>query len=305
MSSHVHCQINSSGNLLDWCDVHDVEMPVTMKFRINASMKVICFTTVTETIEAFSGSSTQAATMLLCLVMLLTWIGSCSLWTVSNWWCWKVSGANSRRQEENSRFDLVIFFQMRLVRLGGGTPWRVIVGLPSTKGSTAYAEAVTSSLKHCSKVICSVSEKRADFGHWKIVDVRAKKQGVAADVCDILCLPAKLYSQTSRNLFPPSFCLCSHSSFINGFLLLRLPSVCSCLDGRCSNTSPSQIKRRLYNSRQHRTHKCNSRAKPLNLFWGHEEGAWIPHGCSRHKISKRLQLVMEPATRIYGWKKNS
>ena len=144
-------------------------------------------------------------------------------------------------------------------------------------------EAVTSSLTHCSKVICSVSEKRADFGHWKIVDVRAKKQGVAADVCDILCLPAKLYSQTSRNLFPPSFCLCSHSSFINGFLLLRLPSVCSCLDGRCSNTSPSQIKRRLYNSRQHRTHKCNSRAQPLNLFWGHEEGAWIPHGCSRHK----------------------
>ena len=115
----------------------------------------------------------------------------------------------------------------------------------------------------------------------------------------LLCPPAKLYSQTSRNLFPPSFCLCSHSSFINGFLLLRLPSVCSCLDGRCSNTSPSQIKRRLYNSRQHRTHKCNSRAKPLNLFWGHEEGAWIPHGCSRHKISKRLQLVMEPA---YGWK---
>ena len=117
MSSHVHCQINSSGNLLDWCDVHDVEMPVTMKFRINASMKVICFTTVTETIEAFSGSSTQAATMLLCLVMLLTWIGSCSLWTVSNWWCWKVSGAKSRRQAESSRFDLVIFFQMRLVRL--------------------------------------------------------------------------------------------------------------------------------------------------------------------------------------------
>ena len=182
--------------------------------------------------------------------MLLTWIGSCSLWTVSNWWCWKVSGANSRRRAENSRFDLVIFFQMRLVRLGGGTPWRVIVGLPSTKGSTAYAEAVTSSLKHCSKVICSVSEKRADFGHWKIVDVRAKKQGVATDVCDILGLP-----------------------------------VCSCLDGRCSNTSPSQIKRRLYNSRQHRTHKCkcNSRAQPLNLFWGHEEGAWIPHGCSRHK----------------------
>ena len=142
MSSHVHCQINSSGNLLDWCDVHDVEMPVTMKFRISASMKVTCFTTVTETIEAFSGSSTQAATMLLCLVMLLTWIGSCSLWTVSNWWCWKVSGANSRRQAENSRFDLVIFFQMRLVRLGGGTPWRVIVGLPSTKGSNAYAEAV-------------------------------------------------------------------------------------------------------------------------------------------------------------------
>ena len=82
----------------------------------------------------------------------------------------------------------------------------------------------------------------------------------------LLCPPAKLYSQTSRNLFPPRYCLSSHSSFINGFLLLRLPSVCSCLDGRCSNTSQSQIKIRLYNSRQHRTHKCNSRAKPLNLF---------------------------------------
>ena len=58
----------------------------------------------------------------------------------------------------------------------------------------------------------------------------------------LLCPPAKLYSQTSRNLFPPRYCLSSHSSFINGFLLLRLPSVCSCLDGRCSNTSPSQIK---------------------------------------------------------------
>jgi len=49
MSSHVHCQINSSGNLIDWCDVHDVQMPMTMKFRINASMKVTCFATVTET----------------------------------------------------------------------------------------------------------------------------------------------------------------------------------------------------------------------------------------------------------------
>ena len=139
---------------------------------------------------------------------------------------------------------------------------------------------------------CQLEETSGEFTLWfghllpnafGSLDVRAKKQGVAADVCDILCLPAKLYSQTSRNLFPPSFCLCSHSSLINGFLLLRLPSVCSCLDGRCSNTSPSQIKRRLYNSRQHRTHKCNSRAQPLNLFWGHEEGAWIPHGCSRHK----------------------
>ena len=168
-----------------------------------------------------------------------------------------------RCQLEETSGEFTLWFGHLLPNAFGSLgPWRVIVGLPSTKGSTAYAEAVTSSLKHCSKVICSVSEKRADFGHWKIVDVRAKKQGVAADVCDILCLPAKLYSQTSRNLFPPSFCLCSHSSFINGFLLLRLPSVCSCLDGRCSNTSPSQIKRRLYNSRQHRTHKCNFRAQP-------------------------------------------
>jgi hypothetical protein len=42
-------KINSSGNLLDWCDVHDVEMPMTMKFQSNASMKVTCFATVTET----------------------------------------------------------------------------------------------------------------------------------------------------------------------------------------------------------------------------------------------------------------
>ena len=54
----------------------------------------------------------------------------------------------------------------------------------------------------------------------------------------LLCPPAKLYSQTSRNLFPPRYCLSSHSSFINGCLLLSLPSVCSCLDGRCSAATP-------------------------------------------------------------------
>ena len=52
----------------------------------------------------------------------------------------------------------------------------------------------------------------------------------------LLCPPAKLYSQSSRNLFPP--CLSSHSSFKNGFLFLRLPPVSRCLDGHCSAATP-------------------------------------------------------------------
>ena len=41
----------------------------------------------------------------------------------SPWWCSKLSGANSKRQEENSLLDLVNFFQILFIHFGGGTPY--------------------------------------------------------------------------------------------------------------------------------------------------------------------------------------